>query len=111
MDMQKHIDLLITDGDFSLNSGLEPELCSNRYSIGQDVVHSILESGLGLALIAERCPTLRADIIMQIELLVEDDVRLIPGTVEVKEETAGRLFITAQTYEFGGISAYMEQTA
>jgi uncharacterized 12.7 kDa protein in lys 3'region len=34
-------------------------------------------------------------------LLVEEDVRLIPGTVSISEERLGQLFITAETYEFG----------
>ncbi|MCW6573163.1 DUF2590 family protein, partial [Yersinia ruckeri] len=53
----KYIDLLIIDGDFSLNSGNEPILCHNRISIGQDCVHAIIESGLTTRLIAERSPT------------------------------------------------------
>ena len=34
-------------------------------------------------------------------VLVEEDVRLIPGTVSISEERLGQLFITAETYEFG----------
>ncbi|STB73804.1 Protein of uncharacterised function (DUF2590) [Citrobacter koseri] len=41
-----YIDLLIEGRNFVLNTGSEPELCNNRKSIGQDVVHSIIESGL-----------------------------------------------------------------
>lgn len=41
-----YIDLLIQSGDFVLNTGNEPELCNNRKSIGQDIIHSIIESGL-----------------------------------------------------------------
>lgn len=40
-----YIDLLIQGGDFVLNTGNEPELCNNRKSIGQDIIHSIIESG------------------------------------------------------------------
>jgi uncharacterized 12.7 kDa protein in lys 3'region len=38
---------------------------------------------------------------LQMVLLVEEDVRLIPGTVFITEEKLGQLFITADTYEFG----------
>ena len=41
-----YIDLLILKGDFVLNTGCEPELCNNRKSIGQDIIHAIIESGL-----------------------------------------------------------------
>lgn len=100
-----YIDLLITDRDITLNAGNEPELCSNRISIGQDIKHALMESGLPALLIAERSPTLRADIIMQMIILVEDDVRLVPGKVYINEEISTRLTILAETYEFGPIDA------
>lgn len=99
-----YIDLLINNGDFSLNAGHEPELCNNRKSIGQDIVHAIIESGLATQLIAERSPTLRADIFTQLELLVENDERIVPGTVEINEESQKRLWVTACTYDFGTLS-------
>lgn len=100
-----YIDLLIQNDDFLLNTGQEPELCNNRQSIGQDIVHAILESGLATELIAERSPTLRADIFTRLELLVEGDERIVPGTVTVSEESRSRLWITADTEEFGIITA------
>lgn len=99
-----YIDLLITNDDFVLNTGNEPVLCKNRQSIGQDVIHSIIESGLATELIAERSPTLRGDIFTRMELLIEDDERLIPGTVSITEETLSRLWVTADTYDFGLLS-------
>ncbi|MEW5124707.1 DUF2590 family protein [uncultured Citrobacter sp.] len=99
-----YIDLLINNGDFSLNAGHEPELCNNRKSIGQDIVHAIIESGLATQLIAERSPTLRADIFTRLELLVENDERIVPGTVEINEESQKRLWVTASTYDFGTLS-------
>lgn len=103
-----YIDLLIENGNFVLNTGKEPELCNNRKSIGQDIIHSILESGLATQLIGERSPTLRADIFTQLELLIEEDERIVPGTVEVSEENQKRFWVTASTYDFGGISAQVE---
>lgn len=99
-----YIDLLIENGDFSLNAGNEPELCNNRKSIGQNIIHAIIESGLATQLIAERSPTLRADIFTQLELLVENDERIVPGTVEISEESQKRLWVTASTYDFGTLS-------
>ncbi|EKR5654871.1 DUF2590 family protein [Escherichia coli] len=99
-----YIDLLIENSDFSLNAGNEPELCNNRKSIGQDIIHAIIESGLATQLIAERSPTLRADIFTQLELLVENDERIVPGTVEISEESQNRLWITSSTYDFGKLS-------
>lgn len=99
-----YIDLLITDRDFTLNSGNEPVLCDNRVSIAQDCVHAIIESGLATQLVGERSPTLRADLRNQIEMLVEDDERIVPGTVRVNEESQVKIWVTADTYDFGRIS-------
>lgn len=99
-----YIDLLITDRDFTLNSGNEPVMCNNRASIGQDIVHAIIESGLATRLVAERSPVMRADIITQLVLLAEEDERVIPGTVQITEESLTKLWVTAETYDFGSIS-------
>ncbi|WP_092510875.1 DUF2590 family protein [Xenorhabdus mauleonii] len=104
MDKPKYIDLLISERDFTLNSGNEPLFCNNRTSIGQDCVHAIIESGLATNLIAERSPTLRADIHTRIVILVENDERIIPGTVSINEESPTKLWITAETYDFGHIN-------
>ena len=80
----------------------EPTMCNNRESIAQDSQHAIMESGLATRLLAERSPTLRADIMMQMVLLIEDDERITPGTVSVTEETSlsGHLLISAHTEDF-----------
>ncbi|ACR69442.1 DUF2590 domain-containing protein [Edwardsiella ictaluri] len=98
----RYIDLLITDRNFTLNSGREPVLCDNLRSIAQDCQHAIIESGLATRMLAEKSPTLRADLMMQMMLLVEDDDRIVPGTVSVTEETplSGRLLILAATEDF-----------
>ena len=103
-----YIDLLIEGRNFVLNSGNEPLLCNNSKSIGQDIVHSILESGLATELIAERSPTLRGDILTRLELLIESDERIEPGTVVISEESLKRLWITASTWEFGPISSRVD---
>ncbi|EHA8003447.1 DUF2590 family protein [Salmonella enterica] len=99
-----YIDLLITDGNFTLDSGNEPRRCNNRDSIAQDIIHSILESGITARLIGERSPTLRGDVITRLTLLVESDERLVPGTIVITEESVSRLYVTAETYDFGSVS-------
>ena len=98
-----YIDLHITDGNFTLDSGNEPTLCNNRVSISQDVVHRIIEACLVKELIAERSPVLRHDILLRMELLTEKDERLIPGTVIISDNGNGQFFIEADTYDFGRI--------
>ncbi|GHA05553.1 DUF2590 family protein [Oceanisphaera arctica] len=98
---RQYIDLLIEDGGIVLDAGAQPVYTDNRHSIGQDIKHAVLESGLARALIGERSPTLRADVRTQIRILVEQDRRLVPGTAELREEAADRYLLTATTYDFG----------
>ncbi|AKH22538.1 DUF2590 family protein [Escherichia coli] len=102
-----YIDLLITDGDLTFNSASEPVLCDNRQSIAQDMIHALIESGLPCRLIAENSPTLRADLFTQMVILLEEDERLIPGSVFIDEEQRGQLLVTADTYDFGQLSQGM----
>lgn len=100
-----YLDLLITDGDITLDSGNTPTICDNRVSIAQDIKHALMESGLVTALIAERSPVLRSDIFLQMILLAEEDERLVPGTIAIEEEKLGKLWLTAETVDFGQIDA------
>ncbi|WP_421217997.1 DUF2590 family protein [Aeromonas enteropelogenes] len=103
MTTQLYTDILVEDGGWIIDSGGQPRLTSERASIGQDIQHLIMESGLARRLLAERSATLRADVMTEIELLVESDVRLIPGTVAVIELNAGLIRVTADTYDFGTV--------
>lgn len=105
MTERHYIDLLITGEDITLDSGGVPLLCDNRASIAQDIKHALLESGLVTALIAERSQIARKDLILQMVLLIEDDERLVPGTIRIIEQAAERLLITADTVEFGALEA------
>lgn len=98
-----YIDLKIINGDFVLDSGNEPILCDNRVSISQDVVHRIIDAGLVKELIAERSPVLRRDILLRMELLTEEDIRLVPGTIVISDNGHGQFLIEADTYDFGRI--------
>ncbi len=99
----KYIDLLVVNGAWQLDAGGQPRYTQDRHSIGQDIKHRIMESGLARKLIGERSPTLRADVMTEIELLVEDDERLVPGTIVIREEAPDRVLVTARTYEFGSL--------
>jgi len=103
MSAELYFDLKITGGNFVLDSGDEPVRCNNRESIAQDVVHMIIESELAKLLVGERSITQRIDIAQQLELLVETDDRLVPGTAQLTELKLGKYFITATTRDFGGI--------
>lgn len=99
-----YLDIFITDRDLTLDGGKMPARCGNRLSIAQDIKHLLLESGLPTALIGERSGILRADILLQMVLLIEDDERIAAGTVRIVEKNAEDLIIYADTVDFGSLS-------
>lgn len=99
-------DLLIDNGDIVLDAGQNPVITTDRVVIAQDIKHAILESGLAVKLVAERSPTEISDVEYQIIMLAEDDLRIIPGTGRIQMVNEQRL-LTANTYEFGEIEAWL----
>ncbi|EJA7355681.1 DUF2590 family protein [Vibrio parahaemolyticus] len=97
----KYQDILIENGDVVLDAGRNPILIQDRAVIAQDIKHAIIESYLAVNLIAERSPSKKADIRTKLELLVEEDVRLVPGTVRLDEPTEGTIYVFADTMDFG----------
>lgn len=105
----KHFDLLIIDDDIVLLADDEPRTVDGRPSIAQDVCHAIRESLLLIPLVGERNPLLRRGIHQQVEALVEEDVRIIPGTCRVTEKPSapGKIWVQAKTYEYTDIAFYL----
>jgi len=99
-----YIDLRITDNDLTLNPGNEPTLLGDRDSIIQDTQHLIRDCGLLSAVIGERRNAKVALLMQQLALLIEDDYRLVPGTIKITRQDTELFFITADTYDFGAIS-------
>ncbi|WP_299580946.1 DUF2590 family protein [uncultured Microbulbifer sp.] len=102
--MSDYEDLLINDErDLTLDAGGFPVICSGRVSIGQDLKHRILESGLLLQLIGERDPRKIAQIKNQILLLVDTDERVRPGTAQLVADNndSGGYWLTAITMKYG----------
>ncbi|HBC3454396.1 TPA: DUF2590 family protein [Vibrio parahaemolyticus] len=97
----KYQDILIENGDVVLDAGRNPILIQDRAVIAQDIKHAIIESNLAVDLIAERSPSKKADIRTKLELLVEEDIRLVPGTVRLDEPTEGTIYVFADTMDFG----------
>lgn len=96
-------DILIEKGDVVLDAGRNPVMIQDRAVIAQDIKHAIIGSHLAVDLIAERSPSKKADIRTQLELLVEEDVRLVPGTVRLETPRDGMIYIFAKTAEFGDL--------
>ena len=101
-------DVLIENGDVVLDAGHNPVLIQDRAVIAQDIKHAIIESNVAIHLIAERSPAKKADARTQLELLVEEDVRLVPGTVRIEEVSDGQLYIFAETMQFGSVTTEVQ---
>ena len=101
--MNEYIDLLIADNDLVLDPSRQPLLIEDRASIAQDIAHMIRESGLLVTLVAERSKLRQRDCIQQLELLVEADERLVPGTALIKQVEPGQYLVTAKTLKFGDV--------
>ena len=101
--MSDYIDLLIANNDLVLDPSNQPLLIDDRASIAQDIAHMIRESGLLVTLVAERDPLRQRDCLQQLELRVENDVRLVPGTVRILVQTSGVYLVTATTVKFGDV--------
>lgn len=99
--MSEYVDLLIVDNDLTLDPSNQPRLIDDRACIAQDIAHMIRDSGLLVTLVAERDRLRQRDCIQQMELLVEADERLVPGTARITQLEPGQYLVTAKTLKFG----------
>ena len=107
---KKWTDIKITDRDIDLDVAGIPLRVDNRASIAQDIKHMIMASGLLIELIAERSTHKWAENTVELESLVEEDTRIIPGTVLIVRDknNANQLWLTAKT-TLGSIKYYLNQ--
>lgn len=101
--MSEYVDLLIAENDLVLDLSRQPALVDDRSCIAQDIAHMIRDSGLLVTLVAERSKLRQRDCIQQMELLVEEDERLVPGTAQITQVEPGLFLVTAETLKFGTI--------
>lgn len=101
--MSEYVDLLIANNDLVLDPSNQPLLIDDRASIAQDIAHMIRESGLLVTLVAERDPLRQRDCLQQLELRIEADERLVPGTPRVLPQSPGEYLVTATTLKFGDV--------
>ena len=102
--MTDYLDLQIVDDDITPDAGGLPLKISQRASIAQDLVHMIRERGYLTAMLAERDPRRRRELMVKITIDVDDDTRIIPGTARIEESAPGHLWLTATTAKYGDIS-------
>lgn len=96
--MTHYTDLLINDNDIAADVAGMPRRVSGYRSIAQDIKHMILELGLLVPLIAERSDERWQMQMNAITEHVENDTRIIAGTVSVTRTDLKTLTICAQTH-------------
>ena len=101
--MADYFDLLITNDDFTLDANGEPRLIYDADCIAQDIKHLIRESGLMVEIIGQRDNIKVRSNLQKLKLLIEEDVRLVPGTVVITKIDIETFYITATTYKYGNI--------
>jgi hypothetical protein len=101
--MPDYIDILITDDDVTLDSGGEPQLIVDADCITQDIKHLIRDSGLMVEIIGQRNEIVVRSNLQKLELMIEDDERLVPGTITITQTDVETFFVTATTYKYGVI--------
>lgn len=102
-----YIDLHIIDDDIALDEfGCASEI-DGRASIAQDIKHMIRETGLLVGIIGQRDWERRRLNLNIIERHIDDDIRIIPSTARVTEQSIERYWITADTVEFGQVEVFL----
>ncbi len=93
-----NIDLLIIGDDLALNAVGEPALTATETGcIAQDLRHMIRERGYAIQAVADNNPVTRANLMTIIELQVEEDRRIRPGTANVMYLGNGQFNCSAET--------------
>lgn len=92
------IDLRIENDDFVLSSMGEPALISAAACVAQDLKHMIREKGYAFSMVGERNEVNIATLCTQIEIEMENDSRIYPGTAVVSMQS-DKLTCTARTLD------------
>ncbi len=101
--MADYIDLLITDDDITLDAIGEPVLVEDLACITQDIKHLVRDSRLLLEVVGQRDSGKVSLLLSKLMLLIEADVRLIPGTIKIDRVSLEVFYLTARTYKYGAV--------
>lgn len=98
-----YFDLLIASDGIVLDSFGLPLTIEGRASIAQDIKHMVRESGLLVEVVGERSGEKVKRNMMRIEQLIENDLRIRPGTASVTRIDVGEFYLTATTMKYGDV--------
>ncbi len=95
--MDEWSDILITDQDITLDAAGIPAMVAQRPTITQDIVHMVIDSGILIELVGERSQSKWTGNMTRLETLIEDDTRIVPGTVQVNWDNREKIYIFAES--------------
>lgn len=101
--MADYFDLLIAADSIVLDEFGLPLSVEGRVSIAQDIKHMIRESGLLVEMVGERSTEKVKRNMVRIEQLIENDLRIRPGTATVTRASNEVFWLTAKTMKYGDI--------
>jgi Protein of unknown function (DUF2590) len=101
--MADYFDLLISADAIALDQFGLPQSVEGRASIAQDLKIMIRESGLLVELIAERNAQKIKRNMIRIEQMVENDIRITPGTAVMTRTQIDEFYLTAKTIKYGDV--------
>ena len=107
--MSQYVDILMNDDDITLDAAGGAIYVTGRASIAQDIKHLIRETGLLVEMIGERDDIALQLKIQQLIIAIEDEPRVVPGTVAITRTDTETLYLTADT-ELGPIESYINIT-
>lgn len=102
--MAKYTDILMENDDIAIDRDNQAAMIEDRAVILQDLIHAIRESGYLVEMIAERGAERRGLLRNRIIDLVEEDTRIVPGSVQFSG-SGGQWTLFADTYEFGALKS------
>lgn len=102
--MSDYFDLLITSDAIALDQIGLPLSVDGRASIAQDLKIMIRESGLLVELIGERNAQKIKRNMIRIEQMVENDLRITPGTASMTRSKTDEFYLTAKTIKYGDVA-------
>lgn len=101
--MGDYFDILISGDSIAIDSFGLPMFVEGRASIAQDIKHMIREHGYLVDMIAERNGQRIQRFMTMIEELVENDVRIRPGTASLTRQDNETFLLTAKTMKYGDL--------
>lgn len=101
--MADYFDVLIVGDSIAIDSFGLPLFVEGRASIAQDIKNMIREHGYLVDMVAERNGQRIQRYMTMIEDLVEDDVRIRPGTASLVRQDNETFLLTAKTMKYGDL--------